>query len=130
MPCTSVHNVLNDSHFCAQVEFEELVGAEDHRGKQMTCTNVHNVLNAGLGTPFFSVQNVPFFFVLKRERYVLFRSFLEFIETQKERKERNVLLQRTEKNGKNAPFFLKERKRTRERFVLLQKERENVPFFF
>ena len=45
MPCTSVHNVLNDSHFCAQVELEEPVGAEDHRGKRMTCTNVHNVLN-------------------------------------------------------------------------------------
>ena len=53
---------------------------------------------AGLGTAFFSVQNVPFFPVLKRERYVLFRSFLEFLatyETQKngkERKERNILL--------------------------------------
>ena len=101
--------------------------------------------NSGLGTPFFSVQNVLFFFVLKRERYVLFCSFLKFLETyetqknvpffSKERKRMektysNVLLQRTEKNGKNASFFLKERKRTRERFVLLQKERENVPFFF
>ena len=30
----------------------------------------------GLGTPFFSVQNVTFFCVLKRECYVLFCSFL------------------------------------------------------
>ena len=65
-----------------------------------------------------------------KECYVLFRSFQK---NGKERKERNILLQRTENNGKNeknAPFFLKERKRARERFVLLQKERENVPFFF
>ena len=62
-----------------------------------------------------------------QERYLLFRSFLK---NGKERKERNVLLQRTEKNGKNAPFFCKEQKRTRERSVLLQKERENVTFFF
>ena len=68
---------------------------------------------AGLGTPFFSVRYVTFFSVLKKERSVLFRSFLEFLvtyETQKnvlfrsflkngkERKELNVLLQRTEKN--------------------------------
>ena len=32
-------------------------------------------MQAGLGTLFFSVQNVPFFSVLQRERYVLFRSF-------------------------------------------------------
>ena len=70
---------------------------------------------AGLGTPFFSVQNVPFFSVLKRERYVLFRSFLEILatyETQKNVTFFSVLFKRTEKNGKNVTFFLKERKRT------------------
>ena len=36
---------------------------------------------AGLGTAFFSVQNVPFFSVQKRERYVLFRFFLENLAT-------------------------------------------------
>ena len=58
---------------------------------------------------------------------VLFRSFQK---NGKERKERNVLLQRTEKNGKNAPFFLKERKRTRERSVLLQKNARTFRSFF
>ena len=64
-------------------------------------------------------ENVPFFCIQKRERYVLFRSFFEFLATYE-----------TQKNAKNVTFFLKERKRTRERFVLLQKERENIPFFF
>ena len=40
-----------------------------------------HVPDAGLGTPFFSVQNVPFFSVLKRERYILFRSFPKFLAT-------------------------------------------------
>ena len=70
---------------------------------------------SGLGTAFFSVQNVPFFPVLKRECYVLFRSFLEFLatyETQKNFTFFSVLFKRKEKNAKNVTFFLKERKRT------------------
>ena len=43
--------------------------------------DISAVILAGLGTPFFSVQNIPFFCVLKKERYVLFRSFLEFLAT-------------------------------------------------
>ena len=35
----------------------------------------------GLGTPFFSVRYVTSFYVLKKEFYVLFRSFLEFLAT-------------------------------------------------
>ena len=50
---------------------------------------------AGLGTPFFSVQNVTFFYVLKKESYVLFRSFLEFLATYG--------------TQKNVTFFWKER---------------------
>ena len=50
---------------------------------------------AGLGTPFFSVQNVTFFYVLKKECYVLFRSFLEFLATYG--------------TQKNVMFFWKER---------------------
>ena len=41
--------------------------------------------------------------------------YIHFIKNGKERKERNVLLKgwkRTEKNGKNGTFFMKERKRT------------------
>ena len=68
--------------------------------------------------PFFK-RTVPFF-------SVLFRSF---IKNGKERKERNVLLQRKEKNAKNATFFCKERKRTLERFILLQKKRERCVLF-
>ena len=59
--------------------------------------------DAGLGTPFFSVQNVPFFSIRKRECYVLFGSFLEFLatyETQKNVPSFSVLFKRTEKNGK------------------------------
>ena len=80
-----------------------------------------------------TLRSFPFFlkflatYQTPKERYVLFRSFLK---NGKEREKRNVLLQRTEKNGKNVTFFCKERKRTGERFVLLQKERENVTFFF
>ena len=33
------------------------------------------LLQSGLGTAFFSVQNVPIFSIQKRESYVLFRSF-------------------------------------------------------
>ena len=51
---------------------------------------------AGLGTAFFSVQNIPFFPVHKNA---------------KERK-------RTQKNAKNETFFYKERK---ERNVLLKR---------
>ena len=91
---------------------------------------------SGLGTPFFSVRYVTFFSVLKKERSVLFCSFLEFLATydtqknaknsteRKERKERKRT-QRTQhsfaKNGKeleNVSFFCK---RTRER---------SVPFFY
>ena len=36
---------------------------------------------AGLGTPFFSVRYVSFFYVLKKECYVLFCSFLKFVAT-------------------------------------------------
>ena len=46
---------------------------------------------AGLGTPFFSVWYVTFFSVLKKERFVLFRSFLEFLATYE--------------TQKNVPFF-------------------------
>ena len=80
-----------------------------------------------------TLRSFPFFlkflatYQTPKERYVLFRSFLK---NGKEREKRNILLQRTEKNGKNVTFFCKERKRTGERFVLLQKERENVTFFF
>ena len=49
------------------------------------------VLKAGLGTAFFSVRYVPFFSVLKKERSVLFRSFLEFLATYE--------------TQKNVPFF-------------------------
>ena len=72
------------------------------------------VPDLGLGTPFFSVRYVKFFYVLKKERSVLFRSFLKFFsyETQKNvpffSKERNVLLQRTEKNAKMFRSFAKE----------------------
>ena len=55
---------------------------------------------AGLGTTFFSVQNVPFFPVIKRERYVLFRSFLAFLatyQTQKNVTFVSVLFKRTER---------------------------------
>ena len=45
---------------------------------------------AGLGTAFFSGQNVPIFSVQKRECYVLFRSFLEFLATYETQK--NVTL--------------------------------------
>ena len=58
-----------------------------------------------------------------KERPIHFRSFLK---NGKERKERSVLLQRTEKNAKNGTFFCKERKIT---FCSFAKERENVPFF-
>ena len=77
---------------------------------------------------FFATYETP------KERYVLFRSFLK---NGKEQEKRNVLLQRTEKNGKNVTFFCKERKRTArtfrsfakrtgERYVLFS----SVTFFF
>ena len=59
-------------------------------------------LAAGLGTAFFSVQYVPLFSVLLKERSFLFRSFFEFLATYKTQK--NV------PNAKNATFFSKERK--------------------
>ena len=77
-----------------------------HDNTNFTTTNLNKFKKvkkiSGLGTAFFCVQNVPFFCVLKRERYVLFRSFQK---NGKERKERNVLLKRTEKNAKNGTFF-------------------------
>ena len=57
----------------------------------------------------------------------MFRSFLK---NGKECKERNVLLQRTEKNTKNGMFFCKERKRMQERLVLLQKNVRMFGVFF
>ena len=50
-----------------------------------------------VGHSVFSVQNVPFFSVLKRERHVLFRSFLEIFATYE--------------TQKNVTFFSKKRKR-------------------
>ena len=106
---------------------------------------------SGLGTPFFSVRYVTFFSVIKKERSVLFRFCSRVfgdLWDPKEHKERNILLQRTEKNAKNATFFCKERKRTQRTeknakngtffckeknartFRSFAKERENVPFFF
>ena len=80
----------------------------------------------GLGTQFFAVWYVTFFSVLKKERSVLFHSFLEFLaiyETQKNFKnatffckERNVLLQRTEKNARTFRSFAKECKMFRSFF--------------
>ena len=61
----------------------------------------------GLGTPFFSVRYVAFFSILKKERSILFHSFLEFLATYE--------------TQKNVPFFCKERKRTRERSVLFSR---------
>ena len=87
----------------------------------------------GLGTAFFCVQNVTFFCVQKRESYVLFRSFFEFLatyETQKNVTFFSVLLKRTEKNGKNVTSFCKEQKRTRERNVLLQMNLRTLRSFF
>ena len=65
-------------------------------------------LISGLGTAFFSVQNVPFFSVLLKNATffpILFssfwqlmrpkRTFRSFLKNEKNRKERNVLLQRT-----------------------------------
>ena len=49
------------------------------------------VFQAGLGTPFFSVWYVTFFSVLKKERSILFCSFLEFLATYE--------------TQKNVPFF-------------------------
>ena len=40
-----------------------------------------NGSNSGLGTPFFSVRYVTLFYVLKKECYFLFRSFLKFFAT-------------------------------------------------
>ena len=55
-------------------------------------------MGAGLGTLFFSVWYITFFSVLKKERSVLFRYFLEFLAAYE-----------TQMNAKNVPFFLKER---------------------
>ena len=49
------------------------------------------------------------------------RMFRSFEKNGKERKERSVLLKRTEKNGKNVPFFWKEQKRTERTFRSLEK---------
>jgi len=46
--------------------------------------------------------------------------------TLKERRERNVLLQRTEKNAENKTFFAKNVKECRERNVLLKRLEKNV----
>ena len=60
--------------------------------------------------PFFSVLFSSFWRLMEPKRTL--RSFLFFSKERKRTEKRNVLLQRTEKNGKNAPFFCKERKRT------------------
>ena len=61
--------------------------------------NTSNQHKPGLGTLFFSVQHVPFFSVLKRERFsVLFSRFWRLI------KPKRML--------HSFPFFSKERKRT------------------
>ena len=80
--------------------------------------------------PFFSVRSVTFFSVLKRVCYVLFRSCLEFLatyETQKnvpffskERKRTQRMLRSLQKNGK-------ERK---ERSILLQSTERTFRSFF
>ena len=88
-------------------------------------------ISSGLGTAFFSVQNVPVFPVLKRERYVLFRSFLEFLatyETQKNVTFFSVLFKRTEKNGRTCSF-IKNGKEREERNVLLKRTKKNARTF-
>ena len=50
-----------------------------------------NGSGAGLGTPFFSVRYVTFFSTLKKERSILFRSFLKLLATYE--------------TQKNVPFF-------------------------
>ena len=68
--------------------------------------------------PFFK-RNVLFFSVLFLSFWRLMRpkrTFRSFLKNGKERKEHNVLLQRTEKNART--------------FLSFAKERENVPFFF
>ena len=106
------------------------------------CFQVKLIKTAGLGTAFFPIRyipffkkNVPFISVLFRvfgdlrdlkERSVFSRSFLK---SGKECKERNVLMQRTEKN---ATFFCKQRKRTQRTQHSLAKnvkERKNISFF-
>ena len=69
----------------------------------------------------FLKKNVLFFSVLFSSFWRLMRPKRTFRSFLKNGKERNVLLQRTEKNAKNAAFFCKERKRTQEHFVLLQR---------
>ena len=56
---------------------------------------------SGLGTPFFSVRYVTFFYVLKGERYILFRSFSSIGD-----------LSDPKRTLRSFPFFSKERKRT------------------
>ena len=82
-----------------------------------------------------TLHSFPFFlkflatYQTPKERYVL---FLSFLKNRKEQEERNVLLQRKDKNGKNVTFFCKERKRTERTFRSFAKngkERENVSFF-
>ena len=94
-------------------------------------------LSPGLGTPFFSIRYVTFFSVLKKNVpffSVLFSSFWRFfrsfVKNGKERKERFILLQRTEKNAKNAPFFYgKERKERNILFKSTEKNAKNGMFF-
>ena len=68
-------------------------------------------------------RSFPFFF---KERK---RTQHSFLKNGKECKERNVLLQRTEKNAKNATFFCKECKRMQRTQCSSAKELENVSFF-
>ena len=77
--------------------------------------------NAGLGTRSFPLRYITYFYVLKEERYVLFRSFLEFLATYGTQKNVTffpVLLQRTEKNARTFRSFAK---RTGERYVLISR---------
>ena len=56
--------------------------------------------SSGLGTPFFSVQYVTFFSVLKKEHSILFRSFLEFLQGWA-----SVLFKRMFHSLRSFPFF-------------------------
>jgi len=57
----------------------------------------------------------------KNERNVRKMNETFFLQTKKERRERNILFKRTEKNVKNELFFYKERKRTWEQNISLKR---------
>ena len=88
----------------------------------------------GLGSTFFSILNVPFFSILLKKATffsILFLSFCDlwnpkgrsvpfrsFLKNGKEHKERNILLQRTEKNARKFCSFAKERENVRSFFYI------------